>query len=148
MPAPPAKSAKLRSASPQELNPLATSENRPVSALKITYLVFPGTAEHPFAPPDLAHWHDRVDALLKEAGGYTGQLFAWKDLTVPPPTPTPSPNADTIAIAIAVAHLVRVAVGHGNGFAFTGGHSLGVCVAGGFAVAGGISYLSELRARC
>jgi hypothetical protein len=82
--------ASLRIA--QELNPLATSENRPVSALKITYLVFPGTAEHPFAPPDLDHWHDRVDALLKEAGGYTGQLFAWKDLTVPPPTPTPSPT--------------------------------------------------------
>jgi hypothetical protein len=81
--------ASLRIA--QELNPLATSENRPVSALKITYLVFPGTAEHPFSPPDLDHWHDRVDALLKEAGGYTGELFAWKDLTVPPPTPTPTP---------------------------------------------------------
>jgi hypothetical protein len=82
--------ASLRIA--QQLNPLATSENRPVSALKISYLVFPGTAEHPFAPPDLAHWHDRVDALLKEAGGYNGELFAWKDLTVPPPTPTPSPT--------------------------------------------------------
>jgi hypothetical protein len=82
--------ASLRIA--QQLNPLATSENRPVSALKITYLLFPGTAEHPFAPPDLNHWHDRVDALLKEAGGYSGQLFAWKDLTVPPPTPTPSPS--------------------------------------------------------
>jgi hypothetical protein len=82
--------ASLRIA--QELNPLATSENRPVSSLKITYLVFPGTAEHPFAPPNLDHWHDRVDALLKEAGGYTGQLFVWKDLTVPPPTPTPTPT--------------------------------------------------------
>lgn len=82
--------ASLRIA--RELNPLANSENRPVSALKITYLVFPGTAERPFAPPDLKHWHDRVDALLKEAGGYTGQLFVWKDLTVPPPTPTPTPS--------------------------------------------------------
>jgi hypothetical protein len=82
--------ASLRIA--QQLNPLATSENRPVSALKITYLVFPGTAERPFSPPDLSHWHDRVDALLKEAGGYNGQLFVWKDLTAPPPTPTPSPS--------------------------------------------------------
>ncbi len=82
--------ASLRIA--QELNPMATSENRPVSALKITYLVFPGTAERPFGPPDLDHWHDRVDALLKEAGGYNGQLFAWKDLTAPTPTPTPSPT--------------------------------------------------------
>ena len=82
--------ASLRIA--QQLNPLATSENRPVSALKIAYLVFPGTAEKPWGPPDLNHWHDRVDALLKSAGGYTGPLFAWKDLTVPPPTPTPSPS--------------------------------------------------------
>jgi hypothetical protein len=83
--------ASLRIA--QELNPRATSENRPVSTLKITYLVFPGTAERPFGPPDLAHWHDRVDALLKEAGGYTGPLFVWKDLTAPAPTPAPSPAA-------------------------------------------------------
>jgi hypothetical protein len=82
--------ASLRIA--QQLNPLATSENRPVSALKIAYLVFPGTAEKPWSPPDLNHWHDRVDTLLKNAGGYTGQLFAWKDITVPPPTPTPSPT--------------------------------------------------------
>lgn len=82
--------ASLRIA--QQLNPQATSENRPVSALKITYLVFPGTAERPFGPPQLDHWRERVDALLKEAGGYTGQLFAWKDLTAPAPTPTPLPS--------------------------------------------------------
>jgi len=82
--------ASLRIA--QELNPRATSENRPVSALKITYLIFPGTAERPFSPPNLNHWHDRVDALLKEAGGYNGLLFVWKDLTLPPPTPTPAPS--------------------------------------------------------
>jgi len=81
--------ASLRIA--QQLNPKATSENRPVSGLKITYLVFPGTAEKPFSPPNLDHWHDRVDALLKGAGGYTGELFAWKDITTPPPTPTPTP---------------------------------------------------------
>ena len=89
-PASKAGEASLRIA--QEINPLSTSENRPISALKVTYLVFPGTAEHPFSPPDLDHWHARVDALLKEAGGYNGQLFVWKDLTVPPPTPTPSPT--------------------------------------------------------
>jgi hypothetical protein len=82
--------ASLRIA--QQLNPKATSENRPVSALKITYLVFPGSAEKPFSPPNLDHWHDRVDALLKGAGGYSGQLFAWKDITTPPPTPTPTPS--------------------------------------------------------
>jgi hypothetical protein len=81
--------ASLRIA--QQLNPMATSENRPVSALKITYLVFPGSAEKPFSPPNLNHWHDRVDALLKGAGGYTGELFAWTDITTPPPTPTPTP---------------------------------------------------------
>ena len=82
--------ASLRIA--QEINVHATSENRPVSPLKVTYLIFPGSADHPFAPPDLAHWHDRVDGLLKEIGGYNGQLFVWKDITTPPPTPTPSPT--------------------------------------------------------
>ena len=82
--------ASLRIA--QELNTLATAENRPESKLKVTYLVFPGTAERPFGPPDLAHWRDKVDGFLKEMGGYNGQLFAWKDLTAPSPTPTPAPS--------------------------------------------------------
>jgi hypothetical protein len=85
--------ASLRIA--QQLNPLATSENRPVSSLKITYLIFPNTAEKPFTPPDLTHWHEKVDNLLKEAGGYNGELFTWQDLTAPTPTPTPEPTPES-----------------------------------------------------
>ena len=87
--------ASLRIA--QQLNSLATSENRPESKLKVTYLVFPGTAERPFGPPDLAHWREKIDGFLKEMGGYNGQLFTWKDLTAPSPTPTPSPSPSPAA---------------------------------------------------
>ena len=70
----------------------ADANNRAVEDLKVTYLVFPGTADKPFEVPDLQKWHDRCDALLKEIGGYGGQLMAWEDLTKPKPPPaTPVP---------------------------------------------------------
>jgi hypothetical protein len=43
--------ASLRIA--KEINATATAYNRPVSDLKVTYLVFPDTAEKPWGPPDL-----------------------------------------------------------------------------------------------
>ena len=46
-PADKAGEASLRIA--KEVNALATPNNRPVSDLKVTYLIFPGTAETPFA---------------------------------------------------------------------------------------------------
>ena len=36
----------------KEINPQSTPYNRPVSELKVTYLIFPGTAETPFGPPE------------------------------------------------------------------------------------------------
>ncbi|MFL6536588.1 MAG: glycoside hydrolase family 75 protein, partial [Chthoniobacterales bacterium] len=42
--------ASLRIA--KEINPRADPMNRPVSDLKVTYVIFPGTAEQPFGPPD------------------------------------------------------------------------------------------------
>ena len=75
----------------KEINALSNSNNRPVSELKVTYLVFPNTAEKPDAP-DLAKWHDRCEQLLDEMGGYKGELKTWEDLTKPKPTPTPSPS--------------------------------------------------------
>jgi hypothetical protein len=63
---------------------------RAVSDLKATYLVFSGTTEKPWGPPDLEKWRTRCDELLKEFGGYNGELFAWTDITksaVPPPPP-------------------------------------------------------------
>jgi hypothetical protein len=76
----------------KEINAKANSENRPVSDLKVTYLVFPGTAEK-YDAPDLAHWHDRCEKLLSEIGGHEGELFVWEDYTKPKPPPaTPVPS--------------------------------------------------------
>jgi hypothetical protein len=76
----------------KEINAKSNSENRPVSDLKVTYLVFPGTAEK-YDTPDLAHWHDRCEKLLSEIGGHDCELFAWEDYTKPKPPPaTPVPS--------------------------------------------------------
>jgi hypothetical protein len=82
--------ASLRIA--KEINPSATPFVRPVSDLKVTYLVFPGTAETPFGPPDLDRIKLRCEELLKEIGGVTVPVHAWENIIPPPPTPTPSPS--------------------------------------------------------
>jgi hypothetical protein len=82
--------ASLRIA--KEINAIATPNNRPVSDLKVTYLIFPGTAETPFGPPDLEKMHVRCEALVKEIGGATVPLHHWANIIPPPPTPTPSPT--------------------------------------------------------
>jgi hypothetical protein len=81
--------ASLRIA--KEINALATPNNRPVSDLKVTYLIFPGTAESPFGPPDLEKIQARCQALADEFGGVGVPLHHWENLIPPPPTPTPTP---------------------------------------------------------
>lgn len=73
----------------------ANAAFRPVNDLKAAYLVFPGSADRPFAAPDLVKWRARCAALLDELGGQNGELFTWEDLTKPPPPPpsTPAPAA-------------------------------------------------------
>jgi len=79
----------------KQINARANSINRPVSDLKVTYLVFPGTAEKPFAPPDLEKWGTRCAKLLEELGGHRGDLFVWEDVTKPkPPPPAPPETKD------------------------------------------------------
>ena len=79
----------------RQIRPGSNGENRAISDLKVTYLVFTGSAEKNSAPPDYVKWRTRCDELLKEMGGYTGQLFDWPDITrlaVPePPAPAPAP---------------------------------------------------------
>ncbi|MBA2431257.1 MAG: glycoside hydrolase family 75 protein [Chthoniobacterales bacterium] len=82
--------ASLRIA--KEINPAATPFNRPVSDLKVTYLIFPGTAETPFGPPDLDKIHARCEELVKEIGGAGVPLHRWENIIPPLPTPTPSPS--------------------------------------------------------
>jgi hypothetical protein len=83
----------------KEISPRSDANNRATDDLEVTYVVFPGTAEKPDVP-DLDKWHTRCDALLKELGGYTGELKTWEDLTkpIPPPAPaaTPVPAAPSI----------------------------------------------------
>jgi hypothetical protein len=82
--------ASLRIA--KEINVAATAYNRPVSDLKVSYLVFPGTAETPFGPPDLEKLQARSEALVKEIGGATVPLHHWENIIPPLPSPTPTPT--------------------------------------------------------
>jgi hypothetical protein len=81
--------ASLRIA--KELNALATAYNRPVSDLKVSYIVFPGTADKPFGPPDLDRLQARCETLVKEIGGATVPLHRWENI-IPSPTPSPTPS--------------------------------------------------------
>ena len=96
--------ASLRCA--RELNPKANSYNRPVSDLKITYLIFPGSRDAERSAPDYEKWRQRCHELLAEIGGVGDgyELHQWQDTlpkspppTVPPVVPgqTPTPPAPT-----------------------------------------------------
>jgi hypothetical protein len=89
--------ASLRIA--KEINTLATPYSRPVSDLKVTYLIFPGTAETPFGPPDLDKLQARCQKLADEIGGASVPLHHWENIIPPPPTPTPSPTPSPTATA-------------------------------------------------
>jgi hypothetical protein len=83
--------ASLRIA--KEINAQSTPYSRPVSDLKVTYLIFPDSAETPFGPPDLEKIHARCEKLIQELGGASVPLYHWKDIVAPPtPTPTPTPT--------------------------------------------------------
>jgi hypothetical protein len=81
--------ASLRIA--KELNTLATAYNRPVDDLKVSYIIFPGTAEKPFGPPDLDKINARCETLVKEIGGAGVPLHRWENI-IPSPTPSPTPS--------------------------------------------------------
>jgi hypothetical protein len=84
--------ASLRIA--KEINTLSTPYNRPVSDLKVTYLIFPETADQPFGPPDLQKLQARCEALVKEIGGASVPLHHWENII--PPSPTPSPVSSPV----------------------------------------------------
>jgi hypothetical protein len=77
----------------REISARANLANRAESDLKVTYLVFPNTAEPNRAAPALEKWWIQCDLLLGEIGGYRGELTFWQDLTKPAPAPPPwDPN--------------------------------------------------------
>src|SRR5213596_2934419 len=91
--------ASLRIA--KEINTLSTPYNRPVSDLKVTYLIFPDTADKPFGPPDLEKLQARCEALVKEIGGASVPLHRWENIISPSPSPSAvqSPLASPSATA-------------------------------------------------
>jgi hypothetical protein len=82
--------ASLRIA--KEVNALSNPNNRPLSELKATYIVFSGTADSSWGPPDLEKLQVRCEALVKEIGGASVPLHHWVNTVPPLPTPTPTPT--------------------------------------------------------
>ena len=82
--------ASLRIA--KEVNVLSNPNNRPLSELKATYIVFNGTADSTWGPPDLEKLQARCEALVKEIGGASVPLHHWVNTVPPLPTPTPTPT--------------------------------------------------------
>ena len=83
--------ASLRMA--KELNPSASSYNRPVSSLGVTYLVFPGSAKRPFAAPNYENWHKECAKLLKDVGGL-GEGYDLHQWTSTLPSDEPEDSGD------------------------------------------------------
>ncbi|HEX4667164.1 MAG TPA: glycoside hydrolase family 75 protein [Chthoniobacterales bacterium] len=85
--------ASLRIA--KEINAQSTPYSRPVSDLRVTYLIFPETADTSFGPPDFEKIRVRCEKLVQEMGGASVPLYHWKDIVptpMPSPTPTPTPS--------------------------------------------------------
>lgn len=78
--------ASLRMA--KELNPRSSPYSRPVSDLKISYVVFPGSREEKNSAPDYEKWRQKCHELLAEIGGLGNgyELHQWADL-LPKPEP-------------------------------------------------------------
>src|SRR4030095_5905325 len=84
-----------------EINTLSTPYNRPVSDLKVTYLIFPETADKPFGPPDLEKLQARSETLVKEIGGESVPPHHWGNII--PPSPTPNPVSSPLSSPSATA---------------------------------------------
>lgn len=79
--------ASLRIA--REIDPKSGPYNRPVSDLRVTYLIFPNSAAKQHSAPDYAAWHKRCGDLLTKLGGNAAALHQWVDRLKKPATPTP-----------------------------------------------------------
>lgn len=87
----------------RQITARASGENRALSDLKATYLVFTSTAEKTATPPNYAQWRTRCEELLNDFGGFTGELFAWPDITrpaVPEPPPVVVPAVPAVPAAV------------------------------------------------
>ena len=97
----------------RELNPKASPYSRPVSDLKVTYVVFPGSRDKERGPPDYEKWRQRCHELLGEIGGVGEgyELHQWQDLLakpappVVPPVSIPDPSLPLIPPGVRPANL-------------------------------------------
>lgn len=78
----------------KQINEKANSNTRPESDLKITYLIFPDSAEKSPSQPNLAKWTQRCQELIDRMGGVGAgySLLAWKDRFQTPPVIEPVPG--------------------------------------------------------
>jgi hypothetical protein len=90
----------------KELNSKASSYSRPVSDLKVSYLIFPGSRSEVRDAPNYEQWRQRCHELVNEIGGLGEgyEMYPWADsLTKPAPPPeiapeiTPTPTSDEAA---------------------------------------------------
>ncbi len=82
--------ASLRIAA--EVDPSSSAYNRAMDELRVSYLIFPGSAPKQTGPPDYAAWHVKCSELLTRLGGNAGLLSQWKDrLKKEPPPPAEVP---------------------------------------------------------
>lgn len=79
----------------QQINPRSSAFSRPVSSLRVAYIVFPGSAD-PSGPPDLTHWRERCAGLLAAVGLSEQPLHEWESLIEAWPTPTPEPTPEEV----------------------------------------------------
>lgn len=79
------------------INPKATPYIRPESDLKVTYLIFPGTAEKERSAPDLVKWKEKCLSLIGEVGGLGAgyELYTWVDPLKKPEPPAPAAAPST-----------------------------------------------------
>ncbi|HEY5812461.1 MAG TPA: glycoside hydrolase family 75 protein, partial [Terrimicrobiaceae bacterium] len=75
----------------KEINPKTSALSRAINNIKVSYLIFPGTAEKP-GPPDVVRWREKCKQLLDEIGGTIPELHTWENIVPPWPTPTPTPT--------------------------------------------------------
>lgn len=77
----------------REINPDASPYSRPVSDLKVSYLIFPGSRDERKGPPDYQKWRERCAALIGEIGGIGEgyELHEWQDTFPKPEPPVPDP---------------------------------------------------------
>lgn len=86
------------------VNEKATPYRRPESDLKVTYVIFPGTAEKPYGPPNLEKWYAKVGEYLTDLGGIGSgyALHQWEDpfkKEEPEPAPESGPTTEVSATA-------------------------------------------------